>query len=73
MGGAFIAVDRETGARVRAQIDHDLARDAAALTSALSGGSASPAAVEAAARGYLEDQPSFGSSARLYIYSRQRL
>ena len=67
MGGAFIAVDRETGARVRAQIDHDLARDAAALTSALSGGSASPAAVEAAARGYLEDQPSFGSSARLYV------
>ena len=67
MGGAFIAVDRETGARVRSQIDHDLARDAAALTRALSTGSTSPSGVEAAARGYLEDQPSFGSSARLYV------
>ena len=67
MGGAFIAVDRETGARVRSQIDHDLARDAAALTRALSTGSTSPTGVEAAARGYLEDQPSFGSSARLYV------
>jgi signal transduction histidine kinase len=67
MGGAFIAVDRETAARVRSQIDHDLARDAAALTRALGAGSRAPAAAEAAARGYLEDQPSFGSSARLYI------
>jgi len=67
MGGAFVAVDRETGSRVRSQIDHDLARDAAALAQALSTGSGSPTAVEAAARGYLEDQPSFGSSARLYI------
>lgn len=67
MVGAFIAVDRETGSRVRSQIDHDLARDAAALTRSLGTGSASPAAVEAAARGYLEDQPSFGSSARLYV------
>lgn len=67
MGGAFIAIDRQTGARVRSQIDHDLARDAAALTRALSAGSTSPTGVEAAARGYLEDQPSFGSSARLYV------
>lgn len=67
MGGAFIAVDRETGSRVRSQIDHDLARDAAALAQALSSGSGSRAGVEAAARGYLEDQPSFGSSARLYV------
>ena len=67
MGGAFIAVDRETGAHVRSQIDHDLARDAAALTRALNAGSTSPSGVEAAAWGYLEDQPSFGSSARLYL------
>jgi len=67
MGGAFIAVDRETGSRVRSQIDHDLARDAAALAQALTTGSSSPTAIEAAARGYLEDQPSFGSSARLYV------
>jgi two-component system, OmpR family, sensor kinase len=67
MGGAFIAVDRQTGARVRSQIDHDLARDAAALTRALGTGSTSPTGVEVAARGYLEDQPSFGSSARLYV------
>lgn len=67
MAGAFIAVDRETGARVSSQIDHDLARDAAALTRALNTGSTSPSGVEAAARGYLEDQPSFGSSARLYL------
>ena len=67
MGGAFAALDRETGSRVRAQIDHDLARDAAALTRALSTGSAAPTAVEAAARRYLDDQPSFGSSARLYV------
>ena len=67
MGGAFIAVDRETGSRVRSQIDHDLARDAAALAGALNTGASSPTAVEAAARGYREDQPSFGSSARLYV------
>jgi two-component system, OmpR family, sensor kinase len=67
MAGAFIAVDRETGSRVRSQIDHDLARDAAALVRALPTGSASPTVVEAAAQGYLEDQPSFGSSARLYV------
>jgi two-component system, OmpR family, sensor kinase len=67
MGGAFIAVDRETGARVRSQIDHDLARDAAALARALSSRATSPTGVETAARGYLEDQPSFGSSARLYV------
>ena len=67
MAGAFAAVDRETGSRVAAQIDHDLARDAAALTRALSTASAAPTAVEAAARRYLDDQPSFGSSARLYV------
>jgi two-component system, OmpR family, sensor kinase len=67
MAGAFAAVYRETGSRVRTQIDHDLARDAAALTRALGTGSAAPPAVEAAARRYLDDQPSFGSSARLYI------
>ena len=67
MSGAFIAIDRETGTRVRSQIDRDLGRDAAALTRALSTGSSAPTAIEAAARQYLDDQPSFGSSARLYI------
>ena len=67
MAGAFAAVYRETGSRVAAQIDHDLARDTAALTRALSTTSAAPTAVEAAARRYLDDQPSFGSSARLYV------
>ncbi len=57
MAGAFAAVYRETGSRVRAQIDHDLARDTAALTRALSSASAAPTAVEAAARRYLDDQP----------------
>jgi len=51
MGCAFIAVDRETGSRVRSQIDHDLARDAAALAQALTTGSSSPTAIEAAATG----------------------
>ena len=67
MSGAFIAIDRETGTRVRSQIDRDLGRDAAALTRAQSTGSSAPTAIEAAARQYLDDQPSFGSSARLYI------
>ena len=67
MAGAFAAVYRETGSRVAGQIDHDLARDTAALTRALSTASAAPSGVEGAARRYLDDQPSFGSSARLYV------
>ncbi len=68
MAAAFFAVERETGSEVKAQIDHDLAQDAAALRRQLTisafGG---PASVEAATRRYLSGQPSFGSSARLYV------
>ncbi|MGI8711829.1 MAG: sensor histidine kinase [Solirubrobacteraceae bacterium] len=68
MGAAFFAVERETGSGVKAQIDHDLATDAAVLGRQLTASASSgPAAVEAATRRYLSGQPSFGSSARLYV------
>jgi two-component system, OmpR family, sensor kinase len=66
--GAFVAVYRDTGTDVRAQADQDLGHDVPALSRAvLPFGKVTPQTVGEAARDYVNRQPSFGSSARLYV------
>jgi len=66
--GAFVVVYGDTGAQVRAQADHDLRQDIPVLArGVLPSGKLTPRSISAAALRYVERQPSFGSSARLYL------
>lgn len=68
LAGVFVLVYRNTGAQVRAQVDQDLRQDVSAIDHGIDdAGPRSPHDIGVLARGYLEDQPSFGASARLYV------
>jgi two-component system OmpR family sensor kinase len=67
VGATFLAVYRGTGTQLRSQIDREVKADAEAFARAgVPAGSPSPAAVEGAARQYIESQP-FRASSRLLV------
>lgn len=66
--GAFLVVYRDTGTQLRVQADQDLRQDMHALSrGVLAFGALTPQSVDHAANTYVRRQPSFGSSARLYV------
>ncbi len=67
LGTAFAATYRGTGTQVRNQIDGDLRQDSAAFVSRIPFYPTTPAALTHAAQSYLDQQTSFGATARLYV------
>lgn len=67
---AFAATYSGTGDQVRHQIDQDLREDVDAFSAqGVPRGGASPAELERRARAYVNNQPSFGPLARLFLVS----
>ena len=67
LGTAFVATYRGSGTQVRNQIDGDLRQDATAFESKIPFYPAKPKAISRAAQSYLDQQNSFGATARLYV------
>ena len=66
--GVFFAVYADTGTQVRAQIDQDLRQDVRGLVrGVLPFPAVNARSVSESARDYIERQPPFGASARLYV------
>lgn len=67
LGTAFVATYRGTGTEVRAQIDDDLAEDAATFEERVPWTNVRPERIARRAERFLDERTSFGATSRLYI------